>query len=123
MDLTKAPGLEAEQLAGKFLRQQGYRILEERYRTRFGELDLICRKGRKLVFVEVRSIETEAGISAEETLLRRKIDHIVKSAKAYLMKKKLNQLEVRFDVITVDLSDEPPVLTHYPAAFESEMDL
>jgi len=123
MDLKKAPGLLAEKLAGKYLRKQGFRILEERYRTKFGELDLICRKKRELVFVEVRSLETDSGMSIEETILPKKISHIVKSAKSWILKKGLKNLAVRFDVVTVDLSSEPPKINHYPAAFESEIDL
>lgn len=123
MDLNKAPGLEAEQLAGKFLRQLGYRIIEERRWTKYGELDLICRKGRELVFVEVRSVESESGFHPEESLIQKKIDHLVKSAKSWLIQKKLLNYSVRFDIITVDLSEEPPRIVHYPAAFSSRFDL
>ncbi len=123
MGLNKPPGLAAERLAGKYLRGQGYRVVEERCRTKFGELDLICRKGREIVFVEVKSVESEAGFIAEEGVNPKKIEHIVKSAKSWLMQKKLADLEVRFDVIAVDLKEAPPLLKHYPAAFESPFDL
>ncbi len=121
--MNKPPGLAAERLAGKYLRGQGYRVVEERCRTKFGELDLICRKGREIVFVEVKSVESEAGFIAEEGVNPKKIEHIVKSAKSWLMQKKLADLEVRFDVIAVDLKEAPPLLKHYPAAFESPFDL
>lgn len=47
-------GLEAEELAARFLAARGVAILERNYRTRFGEIDLIARDGATLVFVEVR---------------------------------------------------------------------
>lgn len=43
-----------EAKAADYLRQRGYRILEKNFRCRFGEIDLICRKDRFLVFVEVK---------------------------------------------------------------------
>ena len=122
MGLKKVPGLEAEQLAAKYLRRQGYRMLAERCLTGYGELDLICRVGRTLVFVEVKSAARGAGIDPEEKIGAEKIAHIVKSAKAWLQQKKLSGLKVRFDVVAVDLAKKPPEFRHYPASFESPFD-
>jgi len=47
-------GLRAETLAAWYLRFKGYRILAMRYKTRVGEIDLIARRGRSLVFAEVK---------------------------------------------------------------------
>jgi putative endonuclease len=47
-------GALAEQLAAKFLRQQGLSLLHSNYRCRFGEIDLIMQDSGTLVFVEVR---------------------------------------------------------------------
>jgi len=123
MDLKKSSGLKAEKLAAKFLRKKGYRILEERCQTRFGEIDLICRKGKELVFVEVRSVASDSGVRPEETINSRKINHIVKSAKSWILKKGLNNLNIRFDVITIDLSSGTPLINHYQEAFETGVDL
>lgn len=47
-------GAQAEQLAAKFLEQNGLSLLHQNYRCRFGEIDLIMQDGTTLVFVEVR---------------------------------------------------------------------
>lgn len=47
-------GLWAERLAEILLRLKGYRILDRRYRTKVGEIDLIARRGKRLAFVEVK---------------------------------------------------------------------
>ena len=47
-------GLWAERLAELLLRLKGYRILDRRYKTKLGEIDLIARRGKRLAFVEVK---------------------------------------------------------------------
>lgn len=47
-------GLWAERIAEILLRLKGYRILERRFRTHSGEIDLIARRGKRLAFVEVK---------------------------------------------------------------------
>ena len=53
-DNTTARGREAEALAARYLESHGQRVIERNFRVRGGEIDLICRDGRTLVFVEVR---------------------------------------------------------------------
>ena len=48
-------GERGENVAAKFLRNQGYKILERNYRTSVGEIDIIARDGKTLVFVEVKT--------------------------------------------------------------------
>ncbi len=48
-------GLKAEKIAAWYLRLKGYRILAERYRIRQGEIDILAKKGRALVAVEVKA--------------------------------------------------------------------
>jgi putative endonuclease len=51
---TYQDGLGAEALARLFLRLKGYRILASRWRTPVGEIDILARRGRNLVIVEVK---------------------------------------------------------------------
>ena len=51
---SKAIGDLAESLAARFLEQHGLKVLTRNFRCRGGEIDLICRNGKTLVFVEVR---------------------------------------------------------------------
>jgi len=115
-------GKLGEGLARAFLKKQGYQILDERFRTRFGELDIVCRKGRTLVFVEVRSAQESGDFLPEESVGPQKISRIIKSAQTWLSKKRLQGFDLRFDLITVKFSADAPVISHYPAAFESSLD-
>lgn len=51
---ARGRGLRAEAIAALYLRCKGYRILARGYRTRSGEIDIIARRGRTLVLVEVK---------------------------------------------------------------------
>jgi uncharacterized protein (TIGR00252 family) len=51
----QALGIDGEDTAGRTLEARGYRILARRYRTRFGEIDLVARQGDCIVFVEVKT--------------------------------------------------------------------
>ena len=51
----QALGLEGETRACRVLEARGYRILQRRYRTRFGELDIVARHDQTVVFVEVKT--------------------------------------------------------------------
>ncbi|BBE33875.1 YraN family protein [Sphingosinicella microcystinivorans] len=66
-------GRRAERIAALWLRVKGYRILGERVRTPAGEIDIVARRGRMLVFVEVkaRDDETDASAALEPARLRR----------------------------------------------------
>lgn len=49
-------GLKGEKIARMFLVKQGFRIVEINFNTYFGEIDIICQKGRKIHFVEVKTV-------------------------------------------------------------------
>jgi len=48
-------GREGEQLAARFLERRGYRVIGSGFRARRGEIDLVCRRGDRLVLVEVKT--------------------------------------------------------------------
>src|SRR5262245_59143491 len=55
IDPRQTLGKDGEDLACRELRRRGYAILERRYRTRFGEIDIVARQGETTVFVEVKA--------------------------------------------------------------------
>lgn len=93
-------GVRAEEIAGKFLRLKGYKILEQRYKTKVGEIDLIARRGEMLVFVEVKAHKTqEEALYAVTPRTRRRIED---AARMYLAEHEdLADMAMRFDVIVV----------------------
>ncbi len=52
---NKKTGNRGEELASEFLESKGYLIVERNFRTRFGEVDIVCFEGEILIFVEVKT--------------------------------------------------------------------
>jgi putative endonuclease len=111
-------GLWGESIAAHFLQGKGYDILERNYYTRYGELDIICEKDRKLVFVEVKTRRSTQFGSPEEAVTRQKINHLRKAAMVYLNNWKGPYREIQFDVITIliDAGGQPGI-NHIEQAF------
>ena len=93
-------------------------MVEQNYRSRAGEIDLVASMGDTLVFVEVRARGPGALATPAETVDARKQSRIVKSAWRYLLRFGSNPPPCRFDVIEVirDLSGRTEV-RHLPDAF------
>lgn len=91
-------GRHGETIAAWFLRLKGYRILESRYRTPVGELDLIARRFGTTVFVEVKT--RRGGDLERDALLAVNRARIVRAAQHYLTRHPaLTARPLRFDVI------------------------
>ncbi len=115
-DINKrALGGEYEDAAAEYLISRGYTILERNYRNRFGEIDLIARKGGWLCFVEVKyRSSTHFGWSSE-AVNRKKQQTIWKLAKYYIIKHPWSQeCFIRFDVAAFM---EDGKLSYYEGAF------
>ncbi|MBL8405238.1 MAG: YraN family protein [Dechloromonas sp.] len=99
-DTTTARGREAEARAAHHLERHGLHVVARNFRVRGGEIDLICRDGRQLVFVEVRQRSRSdyggAGASITTTKQRR----IVLAAQHYLAGKP--ECDCRFDCVLID---------------------
>ncbi len=102
-------GKLGEKAAEDFLKKKKYKILERNFRTRFGEIDLVCqtRKGRffPLVFVEVKTKTGDRFGEPWEMIDKRKIEQVKKMAQVYLTEKDLNESACRVDVIGVWLKE------------------
>ena len=94
-------GAAGEALVADWYRANGYEVLETNWRCRQGELDLIVRKGRVLVFCEVKTRTTDAFGTPAEAVTREKRDRIRRLAAAYLEDAPFRAREVRFDVAGV----------------------
>lgn len=104
---TKQTGNYGEDLACEFLKKQGYKILERNYRIRGGEIDIVCKDGETLVFVEVKTRFTHDFGLPEESMTFWKIKALLKTAKFYVLKSKWGDKEYRLDFISVDFADDP----------------
>lgn len=91
-------GVFAETLAALLFRLKGYRIVERRYRSPVGEIDLVAQKGRKLTFVEVKRRKTTD--DAAWTLPAKQRRRIVRAAQYWLASHPdFTGHTIRFDVI------------------------
>ena len=93
-------GVSAESRAAFFLIAKAYRIVARRYRTPFGEIDIVARRRRALVFVEVKARDTiDEGLEAVSERGKRRI---VDAAQFWLAQHPGDvNAEIRFDVILV----------------------
>jgi putative endonuclease len=94
-------GLAGENAAARFLRTHGYKILLRRFQSPFGEIDLVCRDGETLVFVEVKSRERDDAVRPSDAIGSAKQLHISRSALDYLRRLDNPEIPVRFDVVEV----------------------
>lgn len=111
-DNKKVTGRAGEEYAYQYLEKLGYKIVERNYQTRYGEIDLICRDDKGLVFVEVKT-KTGLGFgSPEEMFDRRKLEKVRKMSTIYLGGK---EVACRIDMIAVviDRREGSAEIRHY----------
>jgi len=96
----KLAGRWGEAQAAKYLRDKGYELIGAGYRTRFGEIDLLAKKGSILAFVEVKLRKDDKFAEAREFVDDRKQRRIRSSADIWLSDNDV-ELQPRFDVIEI----------------------
>jgi len=100
-------GTHFEKSALKFLRKHGLQLLQQNYRSRFGEVDLVMRDDSCVIFVEVRFRNRNRFANARLTVDHRKQSKLVKTAAVFLSQHpRLADDTVRFDVLAFDRADD-----------------
>ncbi|MBT3765301.1 MAG: YraN family protein [Rhodospirillaceae bacterium] len=103
-------GRFAETICAWVLRLKGYRILARGFRVPVGEIDIIARRGRLLVFVEVKARRSQT--EAAESLSFRQRERITRAAQAYIAKfPGLSDMDMRFDAMLIVPGSWPRHLT------------
>ena len=114
-------GAWGEALAAEYLRKKRYEIVAAGYRSRFGEIDLIARNKKFLVFVEVKLRKSSDFAQAMEYVDRRKQDKIRITASMYLSQNPTS-LQPRFDVVEIyapeGTATRKPQIYHMEDAFQ-----
>lgn len=91
-----------ENIAVDYLKENNYTILERNFRCRIGEIDIIARDGRYLVFIEVKYRQNNQYGYPCEAVNKNKQNTIYKVASVYLKKNKMSfETPIRFDVISI----------------------
>ena len=118
----QALGKRAEDRAARFLRQQGYRILERNFHCPQGEIDLIAFRDGVIAFTEVRARTEPVGLDALATVTELKRRRLIRAAHAYVSFHNLTQenVDFRFDVISLRYASDGTLLQveHIPGAFQ-----
>ena len=116
-----ALGKSGEDLACDELLRRGYAIVDRRYRTRAGEIDVVARDGPALVFVEVKTRRSSRCGLPADAVTRRKRRRIVLMASDYLARRRPRASSCRFDVVSVIIDhDGRAAVTVIPAAFMAD---
>ena len=109
-------GDRGELRAAEYLQNKGFYILERNYRTRRGEIDLICADDRYLVFVEVKTRKDESFAAAREFVTPAKQERVRKTAMLWLQQNDVD-LQPRFDVIEIVGQGRRQTIRHMENAF------
>ncbi len=112
-------GRWGEDLAGRYLEERGYSILERNVRTAYGELDLVARKEDVLVFVEVKTRTSESFGLPEVSVTEQKQAHILNAAQDFMQRHPELEGDWRVDVIAIlgAPGREPAQVEHFENAF------
>lgn len=93
-------GKNYEEVAVKYLKKSGYKIIEQNYRLKIGEIDIIAKDKNTLVFVEVKYRQTKEFGTPSEFVNKQKQNKIIKTAIFYLKQNKITS-DFRFDVVSI----------------------
>jgi putative endonuclease len=111
-------GQRSERVAEAFLQRLRYTIIARNYRCALGEIDLIAQDRDTLVFVEVRSHTGERFGDPLESVTFRKQRQIAKAALDYVMRQRVTNRPLRFDVIGICWEGDTPRVSHVKDAFD-----
>lgn len=112
-------GQRGETVAARFLRGQGYQIIQRNFACAVGELDIIAREGKTLVFVEVKT-RADDDPTPETQVDAAKQHQITKAARFFLSRYGVPQPAARFDVVAVVWPDgRKPHIRHTTNAFDA----
>jgi len=92
-------GRRSEILGVDYLRSLGYRVVASGYRTKNGEVDIVCWDRDILVFVEVKARQSKD--PPEDAVSLRKLQRVIRAAHAYISRHRLHDASYRFDILAV----------------------
>lgn len=105
-------GILAEFYTKIILLFKGYRILETRFKSSLGEIDIICQKDEQIIFIEVKSRKDQAQFL--DVITAKQKNRIIRSSQIFLKKRKLINIAIRYDVVLIKF---PFYIRHIKNAF------
>ncbi len=106
-------GRMGEEYACEYLKSLGFSVTHRNYLRKWGELDIVCEKGTKIHFIEVKTVsrnlsgnviyETKDNYRPEDNMHPWKLKRLSRAVQSYLLEKNLDDVDWQFDVVTVYL--------------------
>ncbi len=114
-----ALGRKGEDLAHRYLKSSGYKVIARNYRPgEDSEIDIVAREGTKLIFVEVKSRSSSEFGSPDRAIDDEKKRHILRAARSFVTRSGDSWNNVRFDTISIVFTTPPTISHHQDVFFE-----
>ena len=112
MYISHELGKIGEDIVADYITKLGYKVLERNFECKQGEIDIVALDKDYIVFVEIKSrTNIEFGLPSE-SVTKKKLKHILKTASYYLYIKKLENSNVRIDVIEIYMGGSKHYINH-----------
>ena len=109
---TQKIGKFGEEEARKYLKKEGYKILDRNFSCKMGEIDIIALKNNEIIFIEIKTRTNNNYGLPSEAVSKSKLRHIYKTAEYYLYIKNLQKQNVRIDVIEIYIINKKIEINH-----------
>ena len=120
-DTSKAVGSKGEDLAVQYLKRKGFKVIERNYHCPAGEIDLIAREGKTLVFVEIKARSSSEYGLPQEFVDRFKQRKMIEAARFFMAERRVTEdIPARFDVVAIQLTPTGPDIELIKDAFQGE---
>ena len=112
MYLRHEIGKIGEELACKYLEDNGYKIVERNFEAKQGEIDIIALDKQEIVFIEVKTRTSKKYGEPAEAVNQTKQKHLIKTIKYYLYIRNLENEFIRIDIIEIYISKNKYKVNH-----------
>ena len=109
-------GKDGELIAFMLLQRDGFNIVHTNWKFQKAEVDIIAKKGRFLIFVEVKTRGSKKFGKPSDSIDKKKISLYKDAVEGYL-EQNPTELEIRFDVINIIIGKDETEIEHIPNAF------
>jgi putative endonuclease len=116
----KELGKKGEEIALRFLKKNGYRIIETNYSCKLGEIDIVAREKDTLAFIEVKTRRSTTFGPPQLAVNFAKQMQISRAALCFLKEKRLGEVKARFDVVAILLGTKGEEIELIKDAFDSK---
>jgi putative endonuclease len=109
-------GKQGEEIAQQYLSDKGYKIMQCNWRFGSDEIDIIAKKDNLLIIAEVKTRQTNFFGEPEEAVTKTKQKFLIRATETYINQKNID-LETRFDIVSVVISNGQVMINHIEDAF------